>query len=158
MKLNQTLIIAGLIAGGVFAANTAVRAQGSTNTPPAVTQPRPPGARPSPADFVAKQLALNDDQKEKIKPILEERQQKAAELRKDTTLSPTDRRAKMKEIREATDAKMKEVLTADQYEKWTKMGAGRPRPAGAGAPPPGGTPPPATGATPPAAGTPPAQQ
>ena len=91
-------------------------------------------------DRIATQLALTDDQKTKAKPIFEEMQQKTAELRKDTSLSQEDRRAKMKEIREAATAKLKEVpLTQEQLDKWVKMGQGQRRPAGgAGGPPPAG--------------------
>jgi Spy/CpxP family protein refolding chaperone len=41
-------------------------------------------------------------------------------LREDTSLSQEDRRAKMKEIRDAMQAKIKEILTPEQYKKWEK--------------------------------------
>jgi hypothetical protein len=75
--------------------------------------------------------------------------QKNADVRKDTTMEATDRRAKMKEIRDDATAKLKDILTPEQLEKWQKMLQGNRRPpagAGAGAPPP---PPPAGGGTPP---------
>ena len=138
MKLNKTLMIAALVAGSVFAADFAVRAQDSTNTPPAGA--RPPGARGRMNfDTIATQLALTDDQKPKVKPIIEEMMQKNADLRKDTSLEQADRRAKMKEIRDAATAKLKDILTPEQLDKWTKLGQGNRRPpGGAGAPPPAG--------------------
>jgi periplasmic protein CpxP/Spy len=137
MKLNKTLMIAALIAGSVFAADVAVRAQDATNTPPAGA--RPPGARGRMNfDAIATNLALTDDQKTKAKPIFEDMQKQMAELRKDTSLSQEDRRAKMKEIREATTAKLKEVpLTQEQLDKWAKMGQGQRRQGGAVAAPAG---------------------
>jgi Spy/CpxP family protein refolding chaperone len=147
MKLNKTLIIAGLVAGSVFAANVAVRAQDSTNTPPAHPPVAHGGAN---FDYIATQLALTDDQKEKVRPILDEMRQKTADLRKDTTLAMEDRRAKMKEIRENTSTKLKDILTPQQFEKWQKMGA-RQRPTPPAATPPAATPPAAV--TPPAGGT-----
>jgi Spy/CpxP family protein refolding chaperone len=148
MKLNKTLMIAALIAGSVFAADYAVRAQDSTNTPPAARPPAGPGARGGRMNFdnIATQLALTDDQKTKAKPIFEDMQKQMADLRTDTTMSPADRRAKYQEIREGTTTKLKDILTPEQFAKWQKMGAPR-RPAGAGVPPPAG------GATPPAGGT-----
>jgi Spy/CpxP family protein refolding chaperone len=141
MKLNKTLMIAALVAGSVFAADVAVCAQ-DTNTPP------PAGARPPGGpgqrgrlnfDAIATQLALTDDQKTKAKPVFEEMQQQMADLRKDTSLAREDRQAKMKEIQNAATAKLKDILTADQLDKWTKMQQRRGRPpGGAGAPPPAG--------------------
>jgi hypothetical protein len=65
---------------------------------------------------------------------------KMRDLRQDTSITdPTDRRAKMKEIRDATTAKLKDILTPEQLDKWTKMGQGNRRPpGGAGTPPPAG--------------------
>jgi Spy/CpxP family protein refolding chaperone len=141
MKLNKTLMIAALVAGSVFAAEVAVRAQDATNTPPAGGRPGGPGARGRMNfETIATQLALTDEQKTKAKPIFEEMQQKMMALRQDTTLSQEDRRAKMKEIRDAATAKLKEVpLTQEQLDKWAKMGQGNRRPpGGAGGPPPAG--------------------
>jgi|ERR1017187_1923569 Spy/CpxP family protein refolding chaperone len=143
MKLNKTLMIAALIAGSVFAADVAVRAQDSTNKPAASTPPGGPGARGRMNfDNIATQLALTDEQKTKVKPIFDEMMQKQRDLRQDTAVTdPTERRAKMKEIRDAATTKLKEIpLTQEQLDKWAKMGqGGQRRPgAGAGAPPPAG--------------------
>jgi len=150
MKLNKTLMIAALVAGGMFAA-AAVQAQDSTNTPPAGARPPGgPGARPRMNfELIATQLALTDDQKTKAKPVFDEMQQKMTDMRKDTTLEQTDRRAKMKEIRDNATTKLKEIFTPEQFDKWQKLSQGpRRAPGGAGAPPPAGgaTPPPAGGA------------
>jgi Spy/CpxP family protein refolding chaperone len=130
MKLNKTLIIAALVAGSVFAADYSARAQDSTNTPPAGA--RPPGAPGARGrmnfDNIAKQLNLTDDQKEKAKPVFQDMTQKFTDLRQDSTLSPTDRRAKMKEIRDGADSKFKEIYTPEQYDKWMKMTQGTRRP------------------------------
>jgi hypothetical protein len=137
MKLNKTLMIAALIAGSVFAADVAVRAQDATNPPPAGA--RPPGARGRMNfDTIATQLVLTDEQKTKAKPIFDEMQQKMADLRKDTSISdPADRRAKVKEIRDAATAKLKEIpLSQEQLDKWTKLQVGGRRPGGAGTPAP----------------------
>jgi len=155
MKLNKTLMIAALIAGSMLATDSAVRAQDSTNTPPAGARPPGgPGARGGRMNFdnIATQLELTDDQKTKAKPVFSDMMQKMQDLRSDTTLEQTDRRAKMKEIRDDTNAKLKEILTDEQYAKWMKIGQGNRRPpGGAGAPPPAAPP-----ATPPAT-TPPQQ-
>jgi len=154
MKLNKTLTIAALIVGSVFAADYALRAQDSTNTPPAGARPPGgPGSRGGRMNFenISTQLELTDDQKAKAKPVFQDMQQKLQDLRSDTSLDQAGRSAKMKEIREDTSAKLKDILTPEQFDKWQKMTQRR-RPAGGpGAPPPATAP-----ATPPAA-TPPQQ-
>jgi hypothetical protein len=91
-------------------------------------------------DAVAKQLDLTDEQKPKVKPILEEWQKKIADFRKSSAdLSQEDRRAKMKELRDATTAQLKPILTEEQLAKWEKMGQGMRRQGGPGAPTPPAT-------------------
>ncbi len=70
------------------------------------------------------QLHLTDAQKPRVKAVLEERNKQAAGLR---DLAPEDRRTKMRSIRTEMDAKMKEILTADQYQQFEKT-RGRNRP------------------------------
>ena len=143
MKLNKTLMIAALVAGSVFAADIAVRAQDSTNTPPAGG---PPGGgqrgRGGPSiEMLTTNLSLTADQIPKVKAVLDEQRQKMGELRNETDQQVL--RTKMQALRTDTTAKMKEILTAEQFAKYEKMGPGmrgnRPpggAPGGAGAPPP----------------------
>ena len=141
MKLNKTLALAALVAGSLLA-GTALQAQDSTNTPPAGARPGGPGQRGrANIDQLAKDLGLSDEVKAKVKVVLDDQQTKMTELRKDTTMAAEDKRAKAKEIREATTAKLKEILTAEQLAKWQEhmqrnRPAGGPSGAGgAGAPP-----------------------
>jgi Spy/CpxP family protein refolding chaperone len=151
MKLNKTMTMAALIAGTVFAAGVAAQAQDSTNTPPPAT--RAPGVHGGRMNFdsIATQLALTDDQKAKAKPVFQDMIQKMSDMRNDSSLSQTDKRAKAKQIRDDANTQLKEIFTPEQYEKWQKTFSGNRRGAGAGAPPPAGgtTPPPAGGSTPP---------
>lgn len=136
-------MIAALVAGSVFAADIAVRAQDSTNTPPAGG---PPGGgqrgRGGPSiEMLTTNLSLTADQIPKVKAVLDEQRQKMGELRNETDQQV--RRTKMQALRTDTTAKMKEILTAEQFAKYEKMGPGmrgnRPpggAPGGAGAPPP----------------------
>ena len=136
-------MIAALVAGSVFAADIAVRAQDSTNTPPAGG---PPGGgqrgRSGPSiEMLTTNLSLTADQIPKVKAALDEQRQKMGELRNETDQQV--RRTKMQALRTDTTAKMKEILTAEQFAKYEKMGPGmrgnRPpggAPGGAGAPPP----------------------
>ena len=138
MKLNKTLMMAALIAGSLFTADVAVRAQIATNSPPAgANRQGGPAARGRMNfDAIAKRLALTDDQKTKAKPVFVEMMQKMRDLRQDSSLQPADRRAKVKEIRDAATVKLKDILTAEQLDKWQKMGPGNRRPPAGDAKPP----------------------
>jgi len=161
MKATRTLFIAALIAGSLFAGNTALRAA-DTNTPPS-TPPAggpPPGGPPGGPgmrgrlgfDMTAKQLDLTEDQKPKVKAILDDEVQQMRDLRQDNSLSPDDRRTKMRTARDNTAAKLKDVLTPEQFVKWQKVTQG----PGVRRPPPTNTagstnaPSPAPSAAPPA--------
>jgi Spy/CpxP family protein refolding chaperone len=124
MKLNKILTLATLVAGSLFAGSIALQAQDNTNTPPAGGPPGGMRARPN-FDNVAKQLELTDDQKPKVKVIWEDLQQKQRELRQDSSIPQTDKRAKAKELRDAATLKLKEILTPEQLTKWDKMGQRR---------------------------------
>jgi Spy/CpxP family protein refolding chaperone len=144
MKVTKSMVIAALVVGNLLAWDLALRAA-DTNMPPSAPPAggppagqRPPGMRAGPSfDQLAQQLDLTDDQKPKVKSILEERDKKVAELNSDTSLSREDRRPKMQSIREETMAQLKAVLTPDQFDKLQKMARNR-RPGGPGGPPPGG--------------------
>jgi Spy/CpxP family protein refolding chaperone len=116
MKLNKTLMIAALAVGGMFATSLAHAQDDATNTPPAKQGMR--GGRGMSLDAVAKRLDLTDDQKDKVKPILEDMQKKMTDLRSDSSTSATDRRSKMKEIRDDATTKLKKILTPEQLTKW----------------------------------------
>ncbi len=92
-------------------------------------------------EMMSKMLDLTDAQKTQIKPILEEQAKEIKELRADTSLSQEDRRAKMKTLREGLAAKLKDILTPEQFAKFQKMGQRRPPGGAAGAPPTGDKPP-----------------
>jgi len=72
------------------------------------------------------ELNLNIDQQKQVGELLSDRSTKMEMLkksRKDSDAKPTDAERKamkkqMEEDHKATDAKMKSILTADQYKKW----------------------------------------
>src|SRR5208283_4941699 len=120
MKITKPLIITAFVAGNLLAWNLALQAQDATNTPP----PPPPAGGPPPSgppggpgmrgrpnfDMIAQQLNLTDDQKPKFRSIMESQMQKMRDLRQDpnfASLSPEDRRAKVKAIQDETGTQMK---------------------------------------------------
>jgi Spy/CpxP family protein refolding chaperone len=146
MKSTNRLFLATLAVGSLLALSQTLYAQDSNKAPvnpPAGAQPgTPPGAPPGgprgmrggpTVDQLAKALDLTDEQKTKVKPILDARDEKMKAMRADTSLAPEDRRTKMRSIFEETQEQMKGVLTPEQFEKYQKMGPRPRRPA-----PPGG--------------------
>jgi len=152
MKLNKTMLLAAL-AGGLLAGGSALAQDSSTNTPaapPANNAPRMRGQQSF--DSIATTLALTDDQKAKVKPIIDSMHTQISAVVQDSSLSRDDRRTKIKAIRDDINAQLKAILTPDQYQKWTTMNARVRRMS-----PPGGAPAPGAPATPPAAPAPPTQ-
>jgi len=70
---------------------------------------------------LSKQLNLTDDQKAKIKPILDEEDAKTKALWQDTSTAPEDKRGKFMAIRQTANDQIKSVLTEDQQKKFTDM-------------------------------------
>ncbi len=72
-------------------------------------------------DHMSKELNLTDDQKTKIKPILEEQMKQMQDARQSTSGSEQDRRAKMKQIHENTMSQIRPILNSDQQKKLEEM-------------------------------------
>jgi protein CpxP len=149
MKISKISIITALALGGWLVSSTVLQAQDDKKqTPPAGGKSdavRPSGERPqrpqmSPEQRLARiseQLSLTEDQKPKVKALLEEQSKSTAGFR---DLSQEERRAKMQAAREEMTKKMKEILTEEQFQKWETMrqGRGPGGPGGPGGRPPGG--------------------
>lgn len=88
---------------------------------------------------LTRMLDLTSDQQDKIKPLLQERQQKMQALFQDQSLAPEDRRTQARTIMEGTNNSIKAVLTDDQKQKFEamqeRMRRNRPM-GGPGGPPP----------------------
>jgi Spy/CpxP family protein refolding chaperone len=72
-------------------------------------------------DRLTQQLNLTDEQKAKIKPILEDQAKQMETLRGDTSVSPQDRRSQFMQLRENTSKKIRAVLDPDQQKKYDEM-------------------------------------
>ncbi len=70
---------------------------------------------------LAKRLQLTSDQQNQILPILAQRSDQAKALRNDASLSVTDRRAKMRDLRQESDAQIRNVLTDTQKQQYDAM-------------------------------------
>jgi Spy/CpxP family protein refolding chaperone len=72
---------------------------------------------------VAEELQLTEAQKGEIKPILKAEFEKLKELRANTSLTPKERREQRNAIREDLAAKLKSILTPEQFTKWEQLRA-----------------------------------
>jgi periplasmic protein CpxP/Spy len=70
-------------------------------------------------------LNVTPEQKAKLDPILEVDAKQVRALRGDSALSAEDRQKKTAAIRAETDAKIKPILTADQWTKLQELRAER---------------------------------
>jgi Spy/CpxP family protein refolding chaperone len=72
-------------------------------------------------EHMSSALNLTDDQKAKIKPILEEQSNKMHQLMQDTSVSQQDKRSKFQQIHQDTMSQIKPILTSDQQQKLESM-------------------------------------
>lgn len=132
MKLNKTLALAALVAGSLLAGAATVQAQdSSTNPVPGTNAPvAHPGMRPRGMiniERLARVLSLTDEQKTNVQAAITDMQTQMTELRGDSSLTPEDKRAKSRELREALNAKFKDILTPEQYARWQQIMPGHRR-------------------------------
>jgi Spy/CpxP family protein refolding chaperone len=117
MKINRLALLTVLL-GSFMALGPASQAADKPDNAPAdksaVTKGRP--ARGQRLQQIGEELKLTDDQKEKLKPVFQDQAKKVRELRNDKDLSREDRMAKVKEIREDLNTKLKTILTPEQLE------------------------------------------
>ena len=87
---------------------------------------------------MSERLNLTDEQKEKLRPILQDEFKQLKALRADNSLSQDARRAKAREIRRSTRQQIGQILTPEQKEKMKerRRNARRQRGGAAQQPPP----------------------
>jgi protein CpxP len=74
-------------------------------------------------NWLSQQLNLTDDQKTKLKPILQDEQQKMQAVHENTSLSQDQKRAQMKQIHQSYQPQIQAVLTPEQQQKLSQMRA-----------------------------------
>lgn len=70
---------------------------------------------------MSKELNLTDDQKEKLKPILQDEAQQMKSVQADNSLTAQQRRKKMREIHKTFEPQVQAVLTPEQRDKLKNM-------------------------------------
>jgi periplasmic protein CpxP/Spy len=126
------------------AAPSATPQAGST-TAPSGTETQQPGsssasgtassAQSAPAgsgNSVEQQLGLTEDQKTKLRPIIDEEVSQINAVRNDQTMSIDQKRAKVEQIRQTEFPKIQAILTPEQRQKLLDMQHQREQQQGAG--------------------------
>ena len=129
MRINKLSLIAVLALGGLVACGTIATAQDAKDGKKKEGRRMP--AVEQRLDRMTEQLKLTDEQKPKVKAVLEDGSKKMQDVR---SAPPEERREKMQGIRDEEDKKIKAILTPEQTEKWDKMRSERRKggPGGAG--------------------------
>lgn len=135
MKLNQIRWLAALTLGAVLAFGSVAQAQD------AAPQAKKRGGGVPSIEQLTTELKLTDEQKPKVEAALKDFQTKNRELRNDTALSAEDRRPKTQALRTDLNKQLKDILTAEQFDKYQTL-----RPAGKKGKKADATPAPAAGA------------
>jgi protein CpxP len=121
MKLSRLSLMAAVVLAGWLACCTTATAQNTTNAPAA-------GGRRAHAHNrkgkLAQELNLTKDQKQQLRPILQEEAQKLNALRADTHLSRQQKHQQLQAIRQELAARIKPILTPEQLEKWQELRGG----------------------------------
>jgi periplasmic protein CpxP/Spy len=71
--------------------------------------------------MLSEKLNLTDDQKAKVKPILQDQMQQMKAVHEDSSLSQEQKQAKMKSIHESSHDQINAVLTPEQQAKFKQM-------------------------------------
>lgn len=150
MKHLTSRFLSVLTLVATLALPVAFGADGDKPTPP------PPGGGPGGGgkrgdagrpqrDAWLQEIGASEEQAAKIREILKDQMEQQRALRQNADLTPEQRRSKMGEIRAAATAKIKGILTPDQFAKYEKMqeerrgrGPGGPGGPGGGKQRPGG--------------------
>jgi Spy/CpxP family protein refolding chaperone len=70
---------------------------------------------------MSSELNLTDDQKNQLRPIMQDEVNKLKTLRGDSSLSPDQKKAKLTEIHQSLKSQMRAILTPEQLKKFAAM-------------------------------------
>jgi len=79
------------------------------------------GQRANHLEWLSKELNLTDEQKEKVKQMLDEQTKQMHTVQEDTSLTQEQKHDKMKQIHETTHSQINDILTPDQQKKFAAL-------------------------------------
>jgi protein CpxP len=127
-KIWVRIMAACVLSGLAGIGQDMVAGQGASGAPPTAQQARPARGRVErQLQRMGERLNLTEEQKAKIRPILQNRNQQLEDLRAKSSLPQGMARAKAREIRRSARQQIDQILTPEQRDKQKVMRQG-PRP------------------------------
>jgi periplasmic protein CpxP/Spy len=116
------VLLSGLTANSLLAQDQTTAGVSSTPTSDASsTQPHKAPDPQRQAKRMARKLGLSSDQTAKIEPILADRDQRVQDVRSNTNLAPSDRKAQLHGIARDSNSKIEAILTDTQRQQYEQM-------------------------------------
>ena len=124
-KFAILVVVAGLLASlSAFAQDSSQPAPATPAAPAAKHAHRQGDRAEQRLNRLSKKLNLTDDQKEKVRPILQDEEKQLTDMEADSTLTAQQKHKKTKEIRRSSRAQLDAILTPEQKEKLPSRKAG----------------------------------
>jgi periplasmic protein CpxP/Spy len=121
MKYNKFSLISVAVLGGLMAFSPLAKAEDADTDVKSEQNVTVQKKRPDPLQRLDKALTLTDDQKAKIKPILEDQATKLKAIRENAADDRKGAAAQARKLTEETNAKIKALLNPEQQTKFTQM-------------------------------------
>ena len=112
-KWALAAVLCGLMTTGIAKA----QATPDSSSDPSARQ----GGAPDRLEHMSQQLNLTPEQKEKLRPMLEQEQKQMIELRHDPNLTEEQKRAKEREIHQSFRPQLENVLTPQQRTQFREQ-------------------------------------
>jgi periplasmic protein CpxP/Spy len=121
--MNRKMLVSTCLLAVGLTAPLALHAAILQDPPPQDAQAAPAGNElpTNMIDVLSQKLALSDDQKNQIEPILTDRRAKLTALMQDTSMRRFQRMRQAKKIMEDSDKKINPILTPDQQKKYAEL-------------------------------------
>ncbi len=121
--MNRNLLLTACLLACGLTAPLALHGSILQDSPQQDAQPAQSGNEASARmiDVLAQKLALSDDQKNQIEPILSDRRAKLGALRQDTSTRRFKKMREAKKIMQDSDKKINAILTPDQQKEYAQL-------------------------------------
>ena len=120
-KIKMMIAASMLLASGFAYSQMPGQSGQQTQPPGAASQATPSNEVQDAMTRISAELNLTEDQKGKIKPILENELSQLVGLRNDTSMSADVKQTKAKGIHDSANSQISALLTPEQQQKWDAM-------------------------------------
>jgi hypothetical protein len=118
-RIIKMMIAASILLVSGFAYSQMTGQSGQQQQPPGATSQATPSNEVQDAlTRISTELNLTEDQKGKIKPILENELSQLVVLRNDTSMSTDVKQTKAKAIHDSANSQISAILNPEQQQKW----------------------------------------